>query len=231
MIDIEKKSHISGHQQRVNELIAQTPLQSSRRQAALESYIERLRDEIATDAGTGLKSRRWFDKQLKEKITRANEHRHELTYVAIDIDDLRLHNEIDFHPVVNLVFEKFRNIFTIESNGNSRWEASEVARLTTGDELGLVISGQIQDEELAHLVDGFRKKLDVESKNILGNNLPLPYTLSIGVAKYIPGESATDLMKRADHALYECKQGKGGDHRPVIVDHKGDTQKLPALVA
>jgi diguanylate cyclase len=73
-----------------------------------------------------------------------------------------------------------------------------------GEEFAIVMPG-LSPMEAARLAEQMRRQLE-SKKWMLGSGTPLGVvTASFGVARRRAGESAADLFKRADAALYRAK--------------------------
>jgi diguanylate cyclase (GGDEF)-like protein len=146
--------------------------------------INQLTDEALTDPLTGVSNRRAWDAQLQEALS-------ELQPVAVamlDIDHFKRFNDTYGHPAGDRLLRE----------ATSAWKAEMrprdfLARLG-GEEFGLLLTGT--DVRTAEsMVDRIRARM------------PGGQTCSAGVALRIDGDSAAELLSRADQALYDAKQG------------------------
>jgi diguanylate cyclase (GGDEF)-like protein len=57
----------------------------------------------------------------------------------------------------------------------------------------------------------------IRNEAIIQNNLDIRFTVSMGIAQLLDGESASDWLKRADTALYQSKNS--GRNKFTVAGH------------
>lgn len=159
----------------------------------LEHYEEKsVRDEL-----TGLYNRRQLQSELEQAKLQADSHGIPFTICLIDIDKFKEINDNNGHLVGDTILKEFSRI------ARDSIRDTDVLGRYGGDEFMQIlpdtdVKGAVMHAErlrvYAHFLD-FQKIL--EQKHI---------SLSIGVAQYRHGEKITDLISRADSALYQAKQ-------------------------
>jgi diguanylate cyclase (GGDEF)-like protein len=175
--------------------------------------VETLTNEVyklaALDQLTGLYNRRSGELRLGEEISRAVRHGRPLTLLLLDVDGLKQINDKHGHAAGDLLLKGFSDRLQRAIRG------SDLAARLGGDEF-MVLLPECRVEEVKHVlsrVDGLQ--LQYEGHTI-------SCRCSRGWTDYRPGETAEQLMKRADAALYADKraarpQGKSSnDPRPVV---------------
>ena len=185
---------------------------------------DRLKALASTDSLTGVLNRRAFDQTLEAELARGARARTPVSLLMIDVDHFKAYNDTYGHPAgdeclraVSRCLKKF-----------TRRGGDTVARYG-GEEFAVVMaqtneaSAQIAAEKLRMSV----RKLELPHK---GSNKGL-VTISVGVATAVPGDRdvrPTELITRADRALYEAKQA-GRDR--VSYWSTGDSQDRPVQAA
>lgn len=161
---------------------------------------ERILVAANTDELTGLANRRGLLAKMKSLLDDA----HPITVSIIDLDRFKIMNDFLGHTCGDsLLVEMASRIRTVA-------DGRFVARLG-GDEF--VVVGIDSDEgELA-----FGEALgDVIREPVLIEGQAVASTASIGVVKSVPGESPTELLGRADIAMYAAKSR--GRNQAVLYD-------------
>jgi diguanylate cyclase (GGDEF)-like protein len=149
----------------------------------------------AQDAHTGLGNARHFREVLDHELKRAQEGRRPLALVLIDVDELsRLNHELGH----------------LEGDAALQGLADCVRELTSSKQLAFRIGG----DELAvvlpdsTLADGrrFRSRLSTQLRARPPTS-SLRVSVTCGVVELERGEDPTSLLRRADRALHQGKQG------------------------
>jgi diguanylate cyclase len=171
--------------------------------ADLRREIEVTRQEAATDGLTGLANRKRFDVTLRDTAAEMMEIGDNMCLLMIDIDFFKKFNDNHGHQIGDQVLKLMA--FTM----NECIKGQDTAARYGGEEF-CVILPHTDLKPATHLANVIRES--VARKNIInkasGDKLG-GITLSIGVAKYNFGEPLSELIKRADTALYAAKnQGR-----------------------
>lgn len=116
-----------------------------------------------------------------------------LTACFIDLDDFKRSNDEGSHRIGDqMLIETARQLQALENKEHL------VGRLG-GDEFALLLHGASLPQAVS-IAEGLRDR--IASIKVEGFAL----TASIGVAEWLPGESLSDLLHRADMALLEAKR-------------------------
>ncbi|HTP43719.1 MAG TPA: GGDEF domain-containing protein [Candidatus Acidoferrum sp.] len=171
--------------------------------AKVESLASEVYKLAALDQLTGLYNRRSGEQRLAQEISRAQRHGRPLTVLLLDLDDLKSVNDSYGHAAGDLVIKGFAERLQRAIRG------SDLAVRLGGDEF-MALLPECRADEVRHVL-GRVEGLELEYQ---GDKLRCHF--SSGFTDYKPGESAAELLKRADDALYANKRsGKAAD-RPNL---------------
>jgi len=180
----------------------------------LRRDLDRLEREARLDPLTGIGNRALFDRQLRTALAHAKRDGEPLCLLMIDIDHFKQFNDLYGHQMGDQVLKLVaRELAGVAS------EASEPARYG-GEEFALILR-RCDLAKAGGVAEKLRKK--VEGKKVVNRRTGQTLgqvTLSIGVAQARPGESAAELVHRADEAMYRAKaQGRNC----IVTDEQLDT--------
>ncbi len=144
-----------------------------------------LASSASRDPLTGLLNRRGFDQALHEQMARAARTGRPLTAVLIDVDHFKAVNDTFGHEGGDRVLCRVADTWRREVPGGA------VLARHGGDEFSLLLPGMRATAALALVRRVCASDPDV--------------SLSCGVAQYRAGDSASQLMRSADRALYDAK--------------------------
>lgn len=150
--------------------------------------LERLTVLAKTDPLTDLSNRRAWQDELARGLARAGRVGERLSIGLIDLDELKAFNDRWGHPAGD------RLLLTAAARWRRRLRLTDLIARIGGDEFAMTLPG-CGVAEAADLGDQLREAL------------PDGTSCSIGVAEWVPGESAESLMARTDRALYAAKDG------------------------
>jgi len=177
-------------------------------QAFSVEKVEMLAEEVykiaVLDSLTGLHNRRYSLQRLKDEIARVQRHSLPLAVILFDLDDFKQVNDTYGHEAGDTVLRSFAERLSKATRG------SDLAARYGGDEF-LTVLPDCKAEELQHVLNRLH---DVQAR-ISGQTLKVAY--SAGWANYVPGESAEDLLRRADEDLYANKRLVKAQDRPPAV--------------
>jgi len=165
---------------------------------ATKRLQQELRRIASTDPLTGLLNRRRFLEQAESEFLRSLRYQHELAVVMLDIDYFKAINDSHGHFAGDLVLIAMSRATEKLLRGTdilSRWGGEEFVILMPETPLaGAAILAERLREVLAQLA------VDTAAGT-------LRLTISAGVAaRGVPDTGITDIMQRADTALYEAKE-------------------------
>jgi len=155
---------------------------------------------------TGLLNRRTLEETL---ATHLNESRYDIALMSIDLDHFKMINDTKGHAVGDRLLQDLSKRLT------SVMRPSDTLARVGGDEFMLLAKMDVADHSIALRVAARLHEAVMPPFNLDGHSTHLG--ISIGIA--IPpmhGTNTTDLMRRADLALYSAK--KLGRSRAVVFD-------------
>ncbi len=164
------------------------------------------------DALTGAYNRRYFDQKVAEEISRANRTKRSIGLLYLDIDHFKKYNDQNGHPEGDQLLINF--VKTVQAIVRT---SDYFCRL--GGEEFCVITVEADVEGTKILAEKVREKI-YSTDFKFGEKQPMGrLSCSIGLSMYPDfSESADTLVKSADLALYNAKQG--GRNRWVMATEK-----------
>src|SRR5688500_17016231 len=183
---------------------------------------KRLQNELTHqafhDSLTGLANRALFKDRVEQALTRARRHRRPLAVVFLDLDRFKAINDSFGHAsgdaLLIAVSMRLRDCVRAEDT---------VARLG-GDEFAVLVENLAGDAEVRlvseRVKETFRDPIVIEGRE-------LAVAASIGIALSDAGdETADDLLRNADLAMYRAKASGGGARQYAPEMHAGMIDRL-----
>ncbi|UYB53719.1 sensor domain-containing diguanylate cyclase [Xanthomonas sp. AM6] len=161
-------------------------------QASLESLNADLLEQSRTDPLTGLFNRRAFASALLVNVEAAQLDPTPLAVALLDLDYFKNINDLHGHDKGDAVLRALADMLRAQAPPGCL-----VARYG-GEEFAVLMPG-LDAQQAMHECETLRQETSLL-------RLGLPLTASFGVAAHLPGESAEQLLKRADLALYQAKR-------------------------
>jgi diguanylate cyclase (GGDEF)-like protein len=162
-----------------------------------------VRKQAKSDTLTGLPNRRALDEHLEEELRTAHRTGHSFATIMMDLDGFKYVNDKYGHPVGDRVL---RTLFNYLAQG---LRTSDFLARYGGDELTLVLhksdlpATKLVTDKIIEKLQQFIFTLPDGSKLNIG--------LSGGIALYpIHGQTASQLLRAADEALYRSKKHERG---------------------
>lgn len=183
-------------------------------------YIEQLTNQVATtinranvyaeilkhatlDALTGFYNKRQLEERLKQEVSSSRRQHLPLSVIMTDIDFFKSVNDTYGHAVGDLVLKTVSDVI------RSQLREYDVAGRYGGEEFTVLLpSAGIKDacmvaERLRKAVE--KRNIDISKLSPEHKNINV--TISLGVYQMQDGDEISDLIIKADRALYEAKTG------------------------
>lgn len=167
----------------------------------LKDELEKAREKSMTDGLTGIYNRQALDDVLAERIDRARIVSTDFSVLMIDVDDFKEINDQHGHVIGDRVLialaQKFRTSIRSE----------DFLCRYGGEEFTIILEGAAfrnalkKAQQICNTIASVRY---ATSEKQTDNYLSI--TVSIGVSPFKKGDTASDLITRADRALYEAKR-------------------------
>jgi diguanylate cyclase (GGDEF)-like protein/PAS domain S-box-containing protein len=162
---------------------------------------EQLTHQAFHDPLTGLANRALFRDRVSHALALAQRQGHPITVLFLDLDDFKRVNDSLGHAEGDRLL-----IAAAERFQSCARQADTVSRLG-GDEFAILIEHVAGSDGRAELLQRLEEAMTYPFA-LSGNQVQV--SASIGVATASPGETADDLLRNADVAMYAAKRrGKG----------------------
>jgi len=177
-----------------------TDLEAAHREVEdLTRELKLVRESAFLDHLTGVPNRRRLDAVLETEIS-ATESRGPMCFVLGDLDHFKKLNDKYGHAVGDSVLKQFAKILRQNVKGKdtpARWGGEEFALVLPATNL----------MGARHITERIRQQLAGRDFVITGTREPIGIvTASFGLTQLRVGETAADLVGRADKLLYEAKE-------------------------
>ena len=172
-----------------------------------EIFQKQMYESALRDGLTKAFNKKYFTDRLESEFTFAIRHQSPLVLVMFDIDHFKKVNDTHGHQAGDLVLSELSTLLT------AALRAEDVFARYGGEEFAVICRGT--DLTQAQIV-GDRMRKAVETHRFTFEGTHIPVTISVGIAG-MPDpavKDATDLVARADKALYQSKHG--GRNRVTI---------------
>jgi diguanylate cyclase len=172
---------------------------ASREVQALRNDLEEARRQAMSDPLTSVANRKAFDERLAREMAAASASGSDLALLLLDIDHFKRFNDSFGHVIGDEALKLVAHALVAGVKGRdmvARYGGEEFAVILPATSIAHALG---LANGLGAAVKGRRMLLKSTGRD-LGR-----ITVSLGVARYRPGESASDLVRRADAALYAAK--------------------------
>ncbi len=186
-----------------NELVARTLTQIRRKRFndRLRTSVKQTIELAVTDGLTGLNNRRYLDSHMKMLFNRAKARNRPLSICITDIDRFKSVNDTYGHDSGDDVLKEF------SSRIRSTVQGADLACRYGGEEFVVVMPDTAADVAAA-VAERLRSIIESKPFSIQSGSGLLSLTASMGIATISDGiETPEQLLKQADRALYEAKNG------------------------
>ena len=169
-----------------------------------------LEELCVTDSLTGLYNRSKLNQIISDEISRSHRNKRPFTILMIDIDYFKELNDSLGHIAGDEI------LATVSRTLTQSIRSIDFAARYGGDEFIIVLT-ETTAKEATITAERIRDQVSEISCSVV--NKPINVTLSIGIAQSeLKDTSPTDLITRADNALYEAKKAGRNQARVVGLD-------------
>ncbi|MBN1807881.1 MAG: GGDEF domain-containing protein [Planctomycetes bacterium] len=198
-------------------------LDASAIHVALALRKEQHRRRAETDGLTGLFIKRYFMERLAE-LSRSENRKTAgvFSLVMMDIDHFKQVNDTYGHLAGDTVLKGVAGVLRRVLRGG------DMAFRYGGEELAVILHG-LGLSEAKPVAERLRREIAEADFYGTGGDTLIPITISLGVAEWKRGLSPTDLIARADSALYKSK--KNGRNRVTLYNNGRKAAGAPAVKA
>jgi diguanylate cyclase len=167
---------------------------------ALQSRLNEVEEEAATDPLTRIGNRGRFQRTLARMMEAAREQGSPLALAMLDVDNFKTINDTHGHPIGDRVL-----LCTAQWLSKGLRQTDFVARYG-GEEFAVLLANatasQVEERMKQVLANIAGSCYEYE---LLGKKERVRFTLSCGLTDLLPHESQEEFIQRADDALYEAK--------------------------
>lgn len=175
----------------------------------LQARLAELEVEVTLDPLTKVANRGSFDRALVQMVAAARRKESPLGLALIDVDHFKAINDTHGHQVGDRV------LLCLAQKLTKAVRAADVVARYGGEEFAILLPGTLA----AEVEERFRGLLtDIAASTFtyqaLREEQRVRFTVSCGLTQLQPGDAPSDLVARADEALYEAK--RKGRNRLVV---------------
>jgi len=164
--------------------------------AQLQERVRQLDALAHQDSLINLPNRRGFMRALERFIDRAGRYGEHSAMLYVDLDGLKMINDSFGHPAGDQALIQVAQLLI------SGVRKSDVVARIGGDEFGILLAHS--DDAKAH--EAASRLIDlIAGCGFTHNGDALPLSVAIGVTMITGGDSADDIIARADEAMYRRK--------------------------
>ncbi len=213
---VDHLSFATSRVQRENGALERRLSQATQQVTQLREHLEQVRRDAMTDPLTLLANRKAFDEALERACSEADAAGAPLTLAMLDIDNFKAFNDTWGHQTGDQVIRYVGSIIGqvgAPPRVSSRYGGEEFAILFPGEAAfrGVQATEAIRQEVCSR---NLKRRSTNDDLGVV--------TVSAGVAQRRPGESASELMERADTALYVSK--RAGRNRTTSAEPAREVQ-------
>lgn len=175
----------------------------------VKKQLSEANDSLQTDHLTGAYNRRFFDNQLKEHVRNFRTNAGAVSLIVLDIDFFKKVNDSYGHDIGDFVLKECVRLLK-----ESFHRDQDVVARIGGEEFAIVIPQYRVEDAVKKAEDTLNK---IRKAVFVHGELKLSFTVSMGIAQLMEGESFDQWLKRADSALYQSKNS--GRNKYTVAPH------------
>jgi len=184
-----------------NEMIARVKTQIRRKkyQEALKANYHNSLSMAITDKLTGLYNRHYLDTHIHNVVGQALENHKALSLMIMDMDHFKSVNDTYGHDCGDEVLKQLAEVIVSSTRG------SDLAARLGGEEF-VVLMPETNEVAAFEMGERMRRTVEAHPFKISHEVGVISKTVSIGISNLrLMGDTAAELVKRADVALYDAK--------------------------
>lgn len=193
-----------------NEDLAEASLVCEILATTISNYflLERMSAQAETDGLTELYNHRHFQQEVTRSIASFTRYQTPFSLIMVDIDHFKEVNDTYLHQTGDMILREISRLIR-----QSLRDSVDIASRYGGEEFAIILpqtgrdGAKVVADRLRAAVEGYRFRVGSESIGV---------TISIGVAEFRTGMNKSELVDRADSALYKAK--KEGRNRVVLAE-------------
>jgi len=170
---------------------------SELRRRRAEVNVHALQAASTTDPLTGAFNRRWLDIEMKHRFAQFKRQNMPFSILLVDIDHFKSINDTRGHAAGDAVLAS-----VAREMGKTIRDMDVLFRIG-GEEFVIVLPGT---NSCAATVASERLRSAIERTSFQVNHEIVPVTVSIGATTVRPTDTAEEILKRADDAMYSAKR-------------------------
>ena len=164
--------------------------------AEMRERLEELEQLADTDTLTPLPNRRRFERELARAVSQSNRHGTPAAVLYIDLNGLKRVNDRHGHLAGDAALIHVARLLQDLIRG------TDVVARIGGDEFGLILD-HLDHNSAIDTAERISRCIATSPLDLGGTQVRLD--AAIGVATILPGDSAADVMSRADRNMYRAK--------------------------
>ena len=157
-----------------------------------EIYKKELELLSTTDELTKTGNRRYFERKLKDEISRARRYNYSFSLIMFDIDHFKIVNDKHGHAIGDEVLIEYSKLV------NSHLREADVFCRVGGEEF-MIILPYTPKHDAKEIAQKLRIVIEAYKKVV-------PITMSFGVVEFEKSDDFEAIYKRVDDALYKAKE-------------------------
>lgn len=198
---VELRRQLSAEAEHLQKSVSEMVRANQESLAAMEADLSQFRSRLAaaeaaasTDSLTGLSNRRELERQLDMRIQSMTP----FCALLFDLDHFKSVNDRFGHECGDMVLRQFANIL------NEQVRPGDVVARWGGDEFFVIFDCALKDaiRRCSQVSEKLSRRYEIQWQ---GKSILLPIRASSGVVEYCCGETAAELFRRADAAMYSAK--------------------------
>ncbi len=178
---------------------------SAERIQILEEELLKVKEESSTDPLTKVLNRRYFDLKIQEVVNEFSRYGSDTCFVMLDIDFFKKLNDRYGHQAGDKALEATAKLI------KESVRKTDLIFRYGGEEFAAILS-KTNIEDGRKLVEELRLRIAEQVFAYKGE--PVSVTISCGITTMQSGDTAENLVERADKALYQAKEN--GRNRVIV---------------